>query len=204
MKKISTLLLLFVGLCAYGQLDTIDLSITDFGLPSRPGEADFMRNEAYKMNQGLREIDSLQTSSLVHAFVYFGDSTISKSYTTSWAQLTNASDSIFIHSELEGFTMKDDSITFTYGGDYNFTANFSHDGDNGETVSIRFYNTTTPAGVAVAGSQKGGGSGDIGSTPIIAYGEVSAGDVIVIQYKGDNNGTAVFKNGVVRIDRAHE
>ena len=205
MKKLLTVLTLLVSICAYGQLDTIDLSIHDFGIPSIPGQADFIKNEAYKINQGLREIDTLNNTSLIHAFVYFGDSTISLSYTTSWAQLTNASDSLFIQSELEGFTIKDDSITFTYGGDYDFTANFSHDGDNGETVSIRFYNTTTPAGIPVAGSQKGGGSGDIGSTPVIAYGEgISAGDVIVIQYKGDNSGTAVFKNGVVRIDRAHE
>ncbi|MBG7617677.1 MAG: hypothetical protein IZT57_04840 [Chloroflexi bacterium] len=60
MKKII-ILLLFVSAAMYGQLDTIDLKISDFGVPSRPGEADFMLNEAYKMNQSLRSVDSLYT-----------------------------------------------------------------------------------------------------------------------------------------------
>ena len=58
MRKLI-ILLLFVSSALYGQLDTIDLSISDFGLPSRPGEGDFIINEAYKMNQGIRSIDSL-------------------------------------------------------------------------------------------------------------------------------------------------
>ena len=56
MRKLI-ILLLFISSALYGQLDTIDLKISDFGLPSRPGEADFMRNEAYKINFGLANID---------------------------------------------------------------------------------------------------------------------------------------------------
>jgi len=138
-----------------------------------------------------------------HMFLYFGDSTVSKSYTTDWAHLTNASDSIFIQDELEGFTVSNDTIVSTYNGDFNFDANFTHDADNGETVSIRFFNATTGFGIPVAGAQKGGGSGDYGSTSIIAYSEIAAGDKIVVQYKGDASGTAVFKNGVIRIKRIH-
>jgi len=140
----------------------------------------------------------------VHMFVYFGDSTVSLSYTTAWAHLTNTGDSIFIQDELDGFTMSNDTITSTYGGDFDFDANFSHDGDNGETVSVRFYNVTQGEGIPVAGSLKGGGAGDYSSTTIIGYSDITAGDKIVLQYKGDASGTSVFKNGVIRIKRIHE
>lgn len=68
MKKLI-ILLMFVSSAMYGQLDSIDLSIHDFGLPSREGEADFMRNEAYKINQSLLSVDSL------NAFIDVTDST---------------------------------------------------------------------------------------------------------------------------------
>ena len=41
-------------------------------------------------------VDSLQAK---HLFIYFGDSTVSKSYSTSWAHFTNATDSVFIQYE---------------------------------------------------------------------------------------------------------
>lgn len=149
-------------------------------------------------------IDSVHVNEEIHMFVYFGDSTISKSYTTSWAHLTNAIDSMFIQTELDGFTMSGDTISITSGGDYDFLANFTHDGDNGETVSTRFYNVTQTTGIPVAGAQTMRGANNFGSTSIIAYSEIDAGDKIVVQYKGDGSGTAVYKNGVIRITRVHE
>jgi len=149
-------------------------------------------------------IDTVSKNGLVHLFVYFGDSAVSKSYTTSWAHLTNASDSLFIQAELDGFTMSNDTITAIYKGGYDFDGNYSQDADNGETVGVRFYNVTQTKGIPVAGSQKGGGAGDFGSATILAHGDLNAGDKIVLQYKGDANGTAVFKNGVIRIRRIHE
>lgn len=157
------------------------------------------------LDASITDLEAEDDASVVyHMFEYFGDSTVSLSYTTAWAHLTNTGDSLFIQEELEGFTISNDTITATNGGDYDLVANFTHDGDNGETVSIRFYNVTTPAGIPTAGAQAMGGSDDYGTTSIIAYAEVAAGDKIVVQYKGDHSGTAVFKNGVVRITRLHE
>jgi hypothetical protein len=157
------------------------------------------------LNTSITSLETEDEASVVyHMFEYFGDSTVSLSYTTSWAHLTNTGDSLFIQYELEGFTISNDTITFVNAGDYDLIANFTHDGDNGETVSIRFYNTTTSAGIPTAGAQAMGGNNDYGTTSVIAYAEVNAGDKIVVQYKGDNSGTAKFKNGVVRITRLHE
>lgn len=139
-----------------------------------------------------------------HAFVYFGDSTISLSYTTAWAQLTNVSDSLFIQFELDGFAMSGDTITITTGGDYTFAGIFTHDGDNGETVSLRFYNVTQTAGIPVAGASTTRAANNFMSTPINGYYDINAGDKIVVQYKGDANGTAVFKNGSILIVKIHE
>jgi len=148
------------------------------------------------------ELDTLLAP--IHLFVYFGDSAVSKSYTTSWAHLTNAGDSLFIQDELDGFTMSNDTITFLYNGHYDLDAKFAHDGDNVETISIRFYNTTKSAGLPIAGASTARGANNFMSTPIVSYSAISAGDEIVMQYKGDANGTAVFKNGVIVIHRLHD
>ena len=58
MRKLI-ILLLFISTALYGQLDTIDLKTSYFGIPSTEGEADFVLNEAYKMNQSVRSVDSL-------------------------------------------------------------------------------------------------------------------------------------------------
>ena len=201
MRKILLILFASFGLSAYGQLDTVDLSIYDFGIPSTPGSPDFVREEVAKINTALTELDTLLEP--IHMFVYFGDSTISKSYSTSWAHLTNTGDSMYIHFELDGFTMSNDTITVTYGGHYDMDAKFTHDGDNNETVSFRFFNVTKTAGIPTAGASTCRAANNFMSTPVMAYGEINAGDKIVVQYKGDANGTAVFKNGKIRIFRSH-
>ena len=113
MKKLIFAAFMILSCTVYGQLDTVDLSIHDFGIPSIEGQADFVKNEAYKINVALTELDTLLDP--IHMFIYFGDSTVSLSYTTSWAHLTNTGDSIFIQSETDGFTISGDTITFTYG-----------------------------------------------------------------------------------------
>jgi len=201
MRKILIFIFVLMSFAAYGQLDTIDLKISYFGIPSIPGQADFMRNEAYKMNRGLVEMDTLLSP--VHLFMYFGDSTISLSYSTSWAHLTNTIDSVFIQSELNGFTVSGDTITVMYGGDYDLDGTFAHDGDNGETVSIQFYNVTQTEGIPVAGANTMRIANNFMSTTVMGYAEIDAGDKVVVQYKGDASGTSVFKNGAIRIHRLH-
>jgi len=41
------------------------------------------------------------------------------------------------------------------------------------------------------------------SLPIEGYQSINAGDKIVLQYKGDANGTSVFKNGIIKIYLIH-
>ena len=68
---------------------------------------------------------------------------------------------------------------------YEFEGSFTHDGDNLETVSIRFYNVSQAAGVPVAGAQTMRAANNFGSTTVFGYDEIVAGDTVVIQYKGD-------------------
>ena len=148
-------------------------------------------------------VDTIELSYLIHAFMYFGDSAVSLSYTTAWAHLTNATDSLFIQQELDGFTVSGDTMTFVNVGDYDISGNFAHDGNNTHTVSIRFYNVTQAAGIPVAGAQTMRGANNFGSTFVLGYAEITAGDKVVVQYKGDASGTAVFKNASLRITRIH-
>ena len=148
--------------------------------------------------------DTLYSISNTHLFHYFGDSAISKSYTTSWQHLTNAADSMFIQQENDGFTVSNDTITVLVSGDYDFKAKFAIDGDNGETISIRFYNVTQTMGIPVAGAITGRSANNFMSLPVEGYKDVNAGDKIILQYKGDASGTSVFKNGIIKIYLVHK
>jgi len=207
MKRISIVFLFAIfTVAAFGQLpDSADMRIEYFGIPSQSPDPDFVKTQTGRLNARDVYINSrIDSSESYHMFIFFGDSAVSKSYTTSWATLTNASDSIFIQYELEGFTVFNDSIRVINAGDCVFNGQFTHDGDNGETVSIRFFNVSAGAGIPVAGAQTMRGSNNFGSTPVQGYYDITAGDTIIVQYKGDGNGTAVFKNASVLIDRLHE
>ena len=201
MRKLLTFILVFISLSAFGQLDTVDLRAAYFGVPSIEGQADFVKNEAYKINHGIRHLDTLLAPP--HVFMYFNDSAVSKSYTTAWAHLTNATDSIFIPEELIGASVVNDTIILDYAGDYNFYGSFTHDGDNLETVSIRFYNSTQSDIIHAPGSNTMRAANNYMSTSVIGYGEIVAGDSVIVQYKGDANGTSKFQSGVINIIRLH-
>ena len=59
MKKILIITFTLLSISAFGQLDTVDLTIRDFGVPSRTTVPDFMGSEMYKVNQAIRGIDSI-------------------------------------------------------------------------------------------------------------------------------------------------
>ena len=139
----------------------------------------------------------------IHLFHYFGDSTVTFNYTTSWQHLTNEGDSLFIQDENDGFTVSGDTITVTNAGHYDIRAKIVLSADNGETVSFRAYNITAPAGIPVAGATTGRGDNNYGSLTIDAYGSVSSGDKIILQLKADGAGTAVIKNGIIKIFLIH-
>ena len=140
----------------------------------------------------------------IHLFAYFGDSTITFPYTTAWQHLTNDYDSAWIYKELDGFTWSNDSIFVTEAGDYNLDAGVTLSGDANETVSIRFFNVTQTAGIPVAGAVTARGAANFNTIPVTSYTDITAGDTIVLQIKGDASGSAIFKNSIIRIIKVHE
>ena len=68
---------------------------------------------------------------------------------------------------------------------------------------MRFYNVTQTAGVPTAGAVTTRGANNFESNRVIGYYDITAGDKIVVQYKGDASGTAVYKNASVLITRLH-
>jgi hypothetical protein len=155
-------------------------------------------------NDTVRINGYLKVSYSIHLFSYYGDSTISKSYTTDWAHLTNATNEMWNHAETDGFTVSNDTITVLESGDYDLKCTNTLDADNGETVSIRFYNVTQASGIPVASAWTGRAANNFGTINVESYGEFNAGDKLVIQYKGDASGTSVFKNGIIKIYLVHK
>ena len=148
-------------------------------------------------------VGKIEASAATHLFHYFGDSTITLTYSTSWQHLTNKGFDMWIDAETDGFTISNDTIAVTGAGDYNFTASNTLSIDNGETFSVRFYNVTQGRVIPVASASTGRGSGNYNTLITIAYADINAGDKIVIQYAGSANGTAVFKNGLINITKLH-
>lgn len=140
----------------------------------------------------------------IHLFHYYGDSSISKSYTTSWQHLTNGFGTMWINFEDDGFTVSNDTITVIAAGDYDLIATNTLDGDNGETQSIRFYNITQTAGIPTAGALTTRIAGNFGTIVTSGYAAFAAGDKLILQYKSDASGTSVYKNGTIKIYKVHE
>jgi hypothetical protein len=124
----------------------------------------------------LRVDGQIRKGYAIHLFHFYGDSSISVSYTTSWQHLTN------------GFGTMWNNI----------------EDDNGETQSIRFYNITQAAGLPTAGALTTRSANNFGTIPTSAYGSINAGDKIILQYKSDASGTSVYKNGTIKIFKTHE
>jgi hypothetical protein len=160
MRKILTLLLVFISLSAFGQLDTINLSISYFGLPSIEGSADFMRDEGYKSNQAMRSIDSLNnvidvtdssgvfttitTDVLIydppHGAMNFSDSATVIALTQNvWAKITGPSGDLFMIRDADDLTIAGDSITIEIDGDYMLWTAFSFDGTTNSVFHIAVY-----------------------------------------------------------------
>jgi len=145
------------------------------------------------------------SSDIIHLFAYFGDSAYAFSVTTDWQHVTNATDSIFIYMECEGFTVSNDTITFLTPGDFDMVGKLTFDGDNSETQSVRFYNITQAKGIPVAGAVTSRGANNFESSVTHAYASgVAANDKIVMQMKADANGTCTFKNGLIKIFKVHK
>ena len=211
-------ILLFVSSTLYGQLDTIDLKISDFGLPSREGEADFMRNEAYKMNQGLRSTDSLNNiidvtdSSAVfttvqtdvldymppHGSMNFSDSATVIALTVNvWTKVTGPGGDLFVVRDNDNITIEGDSITIEVAGDYLVWAGFSFDGSNGSIFHIAIYKNGV---VTDWEMHRKTSSNDTGNAGMPAYIEdLVAGDdlSIWIENTGNSNDVTMISGQIV-------
>ena len=121
-KKIGILTMLLIGVMAYGQLDTIDLRAAYFGVPSISGQADFVKNEAYKMNLAITSINNMNTPTveLLSAIVTIDSTKISG---TAAGDLGHADGAILVASPGTGYTLEFvsafiiyDHLTADYGG----------------------------------------------------------------------------------------
>jgi len=186
MRKIL-ILLLFASVSAYGQLDTIDLRVSYFGVPSISGQADFMLNEAYKMNQSLRSVDSLNNvidvtdSSAVltvltvdtldyappHASMAFADSAEVIACTEDlWSKVTGNAGPLFVVVDQDDITIARDSITIVVDGDYMLVWNMSFRG----TASDIWYARIRKNNVASAFQmQRRTANADTGNMGLNAY-----------------------------------
>lgn len=141
-----------------------------------------------------------------HSFGWFGDSTSAFSFANSntWYHLTNAGQELWTWDELDGFTLSNDTITVTKAGDYDISLQLSFLGSANQSYSVRFYNVTQAAGIPVAGATEGAGT-DVSQVVVLTYGELTAGDKIVIQMKNvDGTGAATLKNSAVRMIYIHD
>lgn len=148
----------------------------------------------------------LKSTKAIHLFSYFGDSTVTFSFAAAdtWYHLTNANDTLWNWQELDGFTVKEDTITVLESGDYDLTCHLGFDGSNGQTYSVRFYNATQGIGIPTACPNTARGSGNIISVNVSAYASgINAGDEIVLQIKNDGTGSATLKNSVIKIYLVH-
>ena len=191
MRKIF-ILLLFASVSAYGQLDTIDLRVSYFGVPSIAGQADFVFNEAYKINQSLRSVDSLNNvidvtdstavfttinvdSAVVtnlnysppHASLSFADSSEVIACTEDlWSKVTGNAGALFRVIDADNITAARDSITITVPGDYMLVWNMSFRG----TASDIWYARIRKNNVASAFQmQRRTANADTGNMGLNAY-----------------------------------
>jgi len=166
MRKILALLIVMTSLSAFGQLDTVDLSIYDFGIPARDAtHPDFMRGEAWKMNQGFRSVDSLNNvidvtdSTAVfttidvdstvtavldyeppHGSMVFADSAAVIALTQNvWAKITNAANDLYTVVDADGITVAGDTITVITPGDYVIWVGLSFEGGPSDVFHIAIY-----------------------------------------------------------------
>ena len=151
----------------------------------------------------IRTTQYISPDKAIHLFHYYGDSTVSYSYSTEWDHLSNIGDSLWINDHSDGFTESNDTITITGAGHYDFIATNTLSCDYNETVSIRFYNKTQTSGMPVAGAITGEGTDDYGTIITVASFVCAAGDEILLQIKGDGSGTAQLKNGIIKITKVH-
>ena len=145
-------------------------------------------------------------SEVIHLFYYFGDSTVTYSFAVSdtWYQLTNASDSLWIKAENDGFTNIGDTIIPNISGDYDFEAKLNYIASNGVTQNIRFYNVTQAVGIPAGGANTGRGSGNELAIIVSAYGEdINAGDKIILQIRQDATPDITLRSSSIKARLLH-
>ena len=141
-----------------------------------------------------------------HLFAYFGDSTVTYTFAASdtWYHLSNASDSLWLYTEKDGFTVSNDTITIRESGDYDLVFVLGMGGSNGTTYNFRFYNVTQTIGIPVGQPFTGSGATNFGQIVLSSYCECTAGDEIVIQVRADATNDLTLKSSIIKINKIHE
>ncbi len=132
MKKILILALLAIGVGCFGQIDTVDLKTSYFGIPSTPGDPDFVLNEAYKINLAIDQVNTRLVDEPPHAAMGFSDSAFVIDLTQNvWAVVTNTGNDLWAATDEEYLTIQGDTILSSVDGDYLINASLSFSGVSG-------------------------------------------------------------------------
>ena len=150
--------------------------------------------------------NKITASEVVHAYTAFEDSSVAISTSTTWAQVTNASDSLFGWIEQDGITdAQGDTALLSLTGHYNIPFSIIGEGSNGITYQLRLYNATQTEGIMTKTAWTGRGAANDGPLTGIAYCiNCNAGDKIVMQIRQTSgSGSFTVKDGYMFFNLKH-
>ena len=177
-----------------------------------------MRNEAYKMNQSLRSVDSLnafidvtdssgifttvQTVVLdydpPHGAMSFADSAAVVALSQNvWAKITNVANDLFTVQDADDITIAGDSMTVGVDGDYIINWSLSFSGGPSDVFQIAVYKNAVIESVKMSRKTSNADTGNMG---LPAYVEnLVAGDDLsfYIRNTGDNDDATVVASSVI-------
>ena len=142
----------------------------------------------------------------LHAYGGFQDSAITIAVTqNAWAQITNASGSLWTSTEADGLTISGDTLTLAHTGDYSGCLSITLSGGVGDDFLMRIYNVTQ---TSVAGFNIGittTGNANFANIALPLYLEATADDEYVIQVTNTgNNDDPIIRSSVFNLIYVHE
>lgn len=133
-----------------------------------------------------------------HLFLSFSDSIVILDMTTNnWAQITNASDSLFGIIDISNFTINADTIIFGKTGHYIVTGALTHLGATGNDIQeIRFVQDGVQC---VKMETSTTNNVDHISVPVICYVEAIAGDKLWMEIRNitDNDDSEIHSGAII-------
>lgn len=129
-------------------------------------------------------IDSLlHLKKVLHAYGGFQDSNavIATPGADTWTIITNDENDLWQGIEVDGFTLANDTMTVTYGGDYTGVVSMSVGGNNNKDFEFRVFNVTQDTIAGYHMKSTGLGAGNYIGVTVPFYLEADAGDEFIMQ-----------------------